>query len=401
MFIQKTYLRRNYLESNIEEDIDLKDQYRIKNLPDPSSIRETASKSYVDIKFNSSNILKNTKDIDLHDKIYTNVRFKEVNRLPEFGDQLTSKLQVDNVIRNIVDESSLLRLGPDEKLKLDEQNSILPNATLTSPKTVKELPPKSYIDNLFNDPSIIKNTAHVDFNDKSLYKVRFIEVNSMPAVGVQLIAKHYVDHAFSYKVDESSLLKLDPNEKLKLHEQDSKVLNSTLTSPKTKIELPTKSYVDSSHESSRNRRNLSSLFNDQDIEFDNNKLTNLDSVTVNRNPISDNEMVKKKYIADSLGESTLVRFNQSLQIFLKVSVGNYVYNLTKYGKIQITDTTIFIYPNTGGYLLQNWAIKRNDKNNSCKIQSFIKSTNANSPTGYPGATSLTPIGNSFLYRDII
>ena len=44
------------------------------------------------------------------------------------------------------------------------------------------------------------------------------------------------------------------------------------------------SYVNNLHEINRNRRDLSSVFNDQDNEFDNNKLTNLDSVTVNRNP---------------------------------------------------------------------------------------------------------------------
>ena len=42
LFVQKPYLRTNYIESNIEEDIDLKNQYRIKNLPDPISIREAA-----------------------------------------------------------------------------------------------------------------------------------------------------------------------------------------------------------------------------------------------------------------------------------------------------------------------------------------------------------------------
>ena len=38
LFVQKPYLRTNYMESNIEEDIDLKNQHRIKNLPDPISI---------------------------------------------------------------------------------------------------------------------------------------------------------------------------------------------------------------------------------------------------------------------------------------------------------------------------------------------------------------------------
>ena len=44
LFVQKPYLRTNYIESNTEEHIDLKNQYRIKNLPDPISTREAASK---------------------------------------------------------------------------------------------------------------------------------------------------------------------------------------------------------------------------------------------------------------------------------------------------------------------------------------------------------------------
>ena len=189
LFVQKPYLRSNYIESNIEEDIDLKNQYRTKHLPNPISIREAASKKYVD--------------------------------------------------------------------------------------------------NKFNNPSIIKNTDHVDFNDKDIDNVHSIKVNSFATLEEHLTPNIYVDQAISNIVDES-LLRLDPDEKLKLAEEDSIVLNSYLTSPKTVIELPTKSYVDSLHEINRNRRDLSSVFNDQDNEFDNNKLTNLDSVTVKINPSSDN-----------------------------------------------------------------------------------------------------------------
>ena len=57
----------------------------------------------------------------------------------------------------------------------------------------------------------------------------------MPAVGEHLTAKYYVDDAIYHRVHESSLLRLDPNEKLKLDEHDSIILNSTLTSPKTII----------------------------------------------------------------------------------------------------------------------------------------------------------------------
>ena len=45
-----------------------------------------------------------------------------------------------------------------------------------------------------------------------------------------------------------------------------------------------------------------------------------------------------------------------------MSVGNDTYNLTKYNKIQLTDTTIKVSPNSSGYLLQNWNIKCSDKN---------------------------------------
>ena len=70
--------------------------------------------------------------------------------------------------------------------------------------------------------------------------------------------------------------------------------NFTLTSSKRIIELPTKSYVDSLNESSRNRRDISSVLNDQDNEIDKKKLTSLDSVSVNRNLSSHNELSTKK-----------------------------------------------------------------------------------------------------------
>ena len=246
----------------------------------------------------------------------------------------------------------LLRSDPDEKLKLDEQDSIVLISSLTIPKTIIKLPTKSYIDEKCNDPSIIRNTTHVDFNDKNLDNVRFINVSSTPAVGEHLTAKYYVDHAIFHSVNESSLLRLDPYEKLNLDEQDSIVFNSTLTSPKRIIEIPTKSYVDSLQEINRNRRDLLSVFNDQDNEFDNNKFTNLISVTVNRIFISDNELSTKKYIDDSIVEGTLLRFIQTLENYLRVSVGNDTYNMTKKDKLQITDTTETIFSKTGSDLLQ-------------------------------------------------
>ena len=394
MFVQKPYLRSNYIEVNIEEDIDLKNQFRIKNLPDPISIREAASKNYVDNLFNDTSIVENNAHIDLNDRNITNARFIQVNQLPQIDSHFTAKLYVDNAISDGINEQSLLRLDPDEKLT---QDSIILNSTSTSPKTIIELPTKNYVDNKFNYSSIIKKTDHVDFNDKTLDNVHSIKVNSYPTLDAQLTPKFYVDNFVLDNVDEVSLLRLDPKSDIHFGKLDSIFVNSSITSPRTLIELPTKSYIDSLHEINRDRRDLSSVFNDQDNEFDNNKLTNLDSITVNRDPNLDNELSNKKYVDNSIGEGTLLRFNQTLENYLKVSVGNDTYNLTKYNKIQITDTTEMRYPNIGGDLLQKWIIKCNNKNNVSKVGDFIKSTKIHSPTGYSGATSLPPIGNSFMY----
>ena len=127
------------------------------------------------------------------------------------------------------------------------------------------------------------------------------------------------------------------------------------------------------------------------------KKTNIDSITVNRNPSSDNELANKKYIDDELDKNTIVRFNQTLQNYLKVSVGNDTYNLFKYDKIQITDTTRFRSGKAGSAVLQGWRIICNDKNNNGKRSNFMKSTRSSSPTSQSGATSLPPIGKAFMY----
>ena len=76
----------------------------------------------------------------------------------QIDSHLTAKLFVDNAISDSVDESSMLRLDPDEKLK---QDSITPNSSLTSPKSIIELPIECYV-----DPNIIRKPTQVDFKNK-------------------------------------------------------------------------------------------------------------------------------------------------------------------------------------------------------------------------------------------
>ena len=305
LFVQKPYLRANYIESNIEEDIHLKNQYRIKNLPDPISIREAASKNYVDNLFNDPSIIKNNAHIDLNDRNITNCRFLSVNQLPQIDSHLTAKL---------------------------------------------------YVDNSIDEPSLVRNNQDNDFGIYNLTNINSITLN-------------------------------------KQAENDNEVI--------------TKAYVDQFHqENERSRRDVGLDFydessdlvkNNQDNDLNDNKLTNLDSITVNRNPSVDNELANKKYIDNELDKNTILRFNQTSQNYLKVSVGNNKYNLTKYNKILITDVTEIKFPNIGSDLLQKWTIYCNNRNNQSNINDFIKSTQTNSPTPDSGATNLPPIGTSFMY----
>ena len=210
-FVKKPYLRTNYIESNIEEDIDLKNKYRILNLPNPISIREATSKNYVD--------------------------------------------------------------------------------------------------NLFNDSTIVKNNAHIDLNDRNITNARFIQVNQMPQIDSHLTAKLYVDNT----VDEITLVR-----------------------------------------------------NNQDNNFNDNKLINKNSIAINNNPTDDNHVTNKKFIDDELDKNTLVRFNQTLKNYLKVSVGNDIYNLTKYNKILLLDVTEIRYPQFGNNLLPNWKSYCNNRTTNLK-----------------------------------
>ena len=56
LFVQKPYLRSNYIENNIVQDIDLKNQYRIKNLSNPVNDKDAVNKIYIDNKL--ANIIK-------------------------------------------------------------------------------------------------------------------------------------------------------------------------------------------------------------------------------------------------------------------------------------------------------------------------------------------------------
>ena len=172
---------------------------------------------------------------------------------------------------------------------------------LPDPISIREAASKIYVDNLFNDPSIIKNTAHIDLNDRNITNARFVQVNQLLQIDSHLTAKLYVDIT---AIDEPTLVR---------HNQDNDFNNNNLTNiysitlntqAVNDNQVITKAYVDQFHqENEQYRRDLGIDFfkessdivkNNQDNDLNANKLTNLYSITINRNPTSDNEVSNKK-----------------------------------------------------------------------------------------------------------
>ena len=199
LFVQKLYVRTNYIESNIEEDIDLKSQYRIRKLPDPFSIREAASKNYVGNLFNDPSIIKNTAQIDLNGRNNTNARFIQANQLPQIDSHLIAKLYVDNAI----DETSLIRNNKDNDFgnyNLTNINSITLNKQAENDD---EVITKAYVDqfrqenernrrdlgiNFYGESNdLVKNNQVNDFNDNKLTNLDGVSVDRNPALDSELV----------------------------------------------------------------------------------------------------------------------------------------------------------------------------------------------------------------------
>ena len=197
----------------------------------------------------------------------------------------------------------------------------------------------TYRDTCFNDPSIFKKNTDVDFNDRNLEILKIFKVNYQPAVDSHLTPKIYVDNA----IDETSLVRNIQDNDSNNHKLTNINSITSITQALHDNQVFTKTYVDQFHqENERTRRDLGIDFynessdkvkNSEVKNFNDNKITNFDNIIVIRNATSDNEFSNKKYFDDQLGKKILLKLNQTLENYLKVFVGNIVYNLTKYHKI--------------------------------------------------------------------
>ena len=82
LFVQKFNLGINYIESNNEEEIDMKNKFRIEKLTCPIKNTDAACNSYVDNGLNGPSIIRHNTHVDFKDKNLDSVRFVKINCLP-------------------------------------------------------------------------------------------------------------------------------------------------------------------------------------------------------------------------------------------------------------------------------------------------------------------------------
>ena len=160
LFVHRPCLRRNYIESKIEEDIDSKNQFRIKTLPELISNREAASKNYVDYVFE--------KVIDFNDLKLVNIKFLKINYQPAVNEHLTPKKYVDNAI----DKKSLVRYNQDNDFNnqnLTNINRIILYTQALNTLNDIEVITKAYVDQFHNDNERNRRDLGLGFYDASTF----------------------------------------------------------------------------------------------------------------------------------------------------------------------------------------------------------------------------------------
>ena len=122
---------------------------------------------------------------------------------------------------------------------------------LPDPISIREATSKNYVDNLFNDPSIMKNTDHINLKYRNITNARFIQVNQWPQLDSHVAAKLYVDNS----IDEPSLVRNNQDKDFNIYNLTN--INSIALNKQAEIdnELIAKAYVDQFHqENERSRR---------------------------------------------------------------------------------------------------------------------------------------------------
>ena len=125
--------------------------------------------------------------------------------------------------------------------------------------SIGEAVSKNYVDNAIDESSLVRNNQDNDFNNNNLTNINSITLNTQAVNDNHVITKAYVDQ---------------------FHQENER----------PRRDLGIDFYIESNDLVKNNQVN----------GLNDNNLTNIHSITVNRNPVSDNEVANKRYIDDEL-----------------------------------------------------------------------------------------------------
>ena len=152
LFVQKPYLRTNYIESDMEEDIDMKQKFKIKNLVDPINANDAANKAYIGRNINESTLL----------------------RIPTYEPLTNDYVSLKNTHSNKVIELATTNYVKDD---ISVKNYNKTNDTIDSidvanhdfTPTLITLPTKQYMDEKIDERSLMRIPYYEDFQNDYIH----------------------------------------------------------------------------------------------------------------------------------------------------------------------------------------------------------------------------------------
>ena len=168
-----------------------------------------------------------------------------MRKLPQILTHVTNKMYVDNSI----DNATLLKLDPNEKLDITNQVYITLNSAFTSKETIINIP--------ISDQHLVRNNQVNDFNGYKLTNISSVNVNHDAVEEIDLVTLGY----------EKSLHEANERNRRRVG-------------------------IDFYDESS------DSVINNIKNNFKDNTILNVRSIEINDEPLNDSHFVNKKYIKD-------------------------------------------------------------------------------------------------------
>ena len=171
LFVQKPYLRSNYIEFDMEEDIDMKQKFKITNLVDPTNDFEAANTAYVDKNINKSTLL----------------------RIPIYEPLTNDYVSLKNTVSDkVVELATTIYVKDDISIKnYNKTNDTIDSIDIANHDFTPEivtLPTKQHMDEKNDERSLLRIPYYENFQNDYIHLV-----NDLTGQDVAFATTEYVD----------------------------------------------------------------------------------------------------------------------------------------------------------------------------------------------------------------